>query len=117
MSDIEEASAAKVTANSSVTFPEYPPGFWERLEELRQARKRWLLTVPGRWWQAKEDEREEAMNDLFKQLADLGVSFDEEYIGIPSHELGADQIAQCLECDAESIEQCKACELWPVVDG
>lgn len=117
MGEIEEASKAKITTDTAATFFVPPPGYWERWERLRGQEKAWLQTVPGQWWQAKQDERQEAGNALLKQLEGLGFWFDEEYGGFESREPDPDQIARCLECDTESIDECKACDLWPVIDG
>ena len=117
MGAIEEASEAKVPTNTAATFFDPPPGYWEEYERKRQARTRWLQTVSGQWWQAQQDAREEAGNALLKQLEGFGFWFDEEYGGFESREPDPGQIDRCLDCDAESIEKCKVCDLWPVIDG
>lgn len=117
MGDIEEASKAKVTSKVAATFFDPPPGFWEMVEREREARKAWLQTVPGRWWQAKKDARDEAANALLKQLEELGIWVDEEYVGDLACEPDALKLLECSDCDAGSIEDCRACDLWLVVDG
>lgn len=117
MGEIEEASKAKVTTQAAATHYDPPPGEEERWNHWHQARKAWLLTIPGQWWQAKRDEREEAMNALLEQLKDLGVGFDPDEIGVIGDQPDSLELARCSACFAKSIDDCQACELWPVIDG
>lgn len=117
MGDIEEASKAKVTTQAAATHYDPPPGYWEEYQRKHRLRKKWLLTIPGRWWQAKRNEREGAMNALLERLKDLGVGFDPDEIGIIGDQPDAPRLARCSGCDAKGIEDCKACGLWPVIDG
>lgn len=117
MGDIEEASEAKLPTVTAGTFAESDPGWAERWARQRKAWECWLLTVPGRWWQDNQDVREELKNELLGQLRELGVCFDEDEIGYPTRDPDALKLARCSDCHPISIERCKVCELWPVIDG